>query len=593
MIEEQIKKIIQQNFKQVFKLDNLNIELAVPEVRFGDFSLSCHKFASQLKISPNEIASKLSENISDNLIVKTEAVAGYLNIFLNPKQFNKEILSEALSAKSKKSAKEKVLLEYSSPNTNKPLHFGHIRNNFLGMAIAGIMEQQGKDVIKTQITNDRGIHIAKAMVAYKEWGKDSSPEKAGEKGDHFVGKFYLMFDKEFKKEWEEFSKSNPEIPGLSKEDHEKRKQEFFSESNIGQKAQDVLRLWEAGDKATKGLWLTMRNWVLNGFSQTYKNLGSEFDKEYFESDTYILGNKIVDKGLKDGVFFKEDDKSIWIDLTDQNLDKKILRRKDGTSVYITQDLGLALKRHDEFGFNSAVYVVGHEQEYHFNVLFASLKKMGYSWANKLYHLSYGLLMGDKGKISSRQGARSADDIIDEIISLAAQEVKKRNPNLPKEQVDSRASIIGMGALKFFLLKINPSQFIKYKAQEAIAFEGDTGPYVQYSYARISGILEQETAASPKNIDLSLLSSLEERQIILRLSLYQKVLQNASSELNPSLLCNYLLSLSQDFNAFYHKHKVLKANTEEQKQARLILIKAVQTVLANGLSLLGIGAPEKM
>jgi arginyl-tRNA synthetase len=359
-------------------------------------------------------------------------------------------------------------------------------------------------------------------------------------------------------------------------------------------AQEALRKLEAGDKEITKLWKQMNAWVLDGFKETYKKLGAEFDKEYFESDTYKLGSKIVDEGSKKGVFYKEEDGSVWVDLEGVGLDKKIVRRSDGTSVYVTQDLGLAVERQKKFKADEFVYVVGHEQEYHFKVLFNIMKKLGYDWADNLHHLSYGLVFLPEGKMKSREGkVVDADNIIEEVKELAKGEIKKRKEDITESELEERAELIGMGALKFFLLRVTPTQSIHFNPKEAISFEGSTGPYVQYSHARISSILAEETALAPKEIDFSLLDKPEEKEVIIKLQNYPDVIREAAQNYNPSSVCNYLLELSHNFNTFYHAHSVLKAETEELKHSRLLLIKSVQIVLRNGLELLGIKAPEKM
>ncbi len=564
MIREKLEQSIQDALKSAFDFEASQLAITNPDPRFGDFALACHSFAKELKQSPQDIAQKLADSIKSNLITKTEAVAGYLNITIDATKLSKEVLSEVVKKDKKygntKAEKQKILLEYLSPNTNKPLHLGHCRNSFLGIAMAGLLESVGANVKKVDIVNDRGIHIMKSLVAYQKLGKGETPDSAGVKGDHFVGKFYIQFD----------------------------------EDTMMDEAQEALRKLEAGDKEITKLWKQMNAWVLDGFKETYKKLGAEFDKEYFESDTYKLGSKIVDEGSKKGVFYKEEDGSVWVDLEGVGLDKKIVRRSDGTSVYVTQDLGLAVERQKKFKADEFVYVVGHEQEYHFKVLFNIMKKLGYDWADNLHHLSYGLVFLPEGKMKSREGkVVDADNIIEEVKELAKGEIKKRKEDITDSELEERAELIGMGALKFFLLRVTPTQSIHFNPKEAISFEGSTGPYVQYSHARISSILAEETALAPKEIDFSLLDKPEEKEVIIKLQNYPDVIREAAQNYNPSSVCNYLLELSHNFNTFYHAHSVLKAETEELKHSRLLLIKSVQIVLRNGLELLGIKAPEKM
>jgi len=597
MIADAIRKEIQKSFKAVFGREPEDFTMTNPEPQFGDFAFACHQYAKELKVSPQDIARKLAGAVASDLVAKAEAVAGYVNLTIDAGALAQEAVSGVIKQDKQygqsKAKKENLLLEYSSPNTNKPLHLGHVRNNVLGMSLSRLFASQGTQITKVQIINDRGIHIIKSMLAYQKWGEGQTPEEAGEKGDHFVGKFYVMFEREFEREWQAFLKNNPEVPGLSKEDAAKRRQEFFGESEIGRQAQEMLRQWEAGDRDVMELWKQMNEWVYVGFGETYQALGSEFDKNYYESDTYLLGRKIIDDGLKKGVFYEEGG-AIWIDLADVGLDKKLVRRSDGTSVYVTQDFGLAVARQKEFKFERLVYVVGHEQEYHFKILFAILKKLGYEWAKNLHHLSYGLVFLPEGKMKSREGmVVDADDIIGEVKSLAAEEVRKRFLDIAEAEVSERAEIIGMGALKFFLLRVTPTQSIHFNPKEAISFEGSTGPYVQYAHARIASILSEETALPPDSIDFNLLDRAEERALSLKLLRFPDVLKAAASQYNPSMVCTYLIELSHNFNTFYHSHSVLKADSEELKHARLALVQAVQIVLRNGLSVLGITAPEKM
>ncbi|MDP6571402.1 MAG: arginine--tRNA ligase [Patescibacteria group bacterium] len=564
MIKQDLEQSIKKAFQSEYGWQPEELDITNPEPQFGDFALACHQFAKELKQSPQDIAQKLADSIKSDLITKSEAVAGYLNITIDNAKIADEVLSEIAKQDKKygqsKSEKQKILLEYLSPNTNKPLHLGHCRNSFLGNAMAGLLESTGSKVTKVDIVNDRGIHIMKSLVAYQKLGKGETPESTGEKGDHFVGKYYVQFDEE----------------------------------TMMEDAKEALRKLEAGDKEIIKLWKQMNKWVLDGFKETYKKLGAEFDKEYYESETYELGKEIVQDGLKKGVFYKEDDNSIWVDLEDVGLDKKIMQRADSTSVYVTQDFGLAISRDKEFDFDGMVYVVGHEQEYHFRVLFEILKKLGYEWSDNLHHLSYGLVYLPEGKMKSREGkVVDADDIIDEVKELAQEEIKKRDDKIKDTELKDRAEIIGMGALKFFLLRVTPTQSIHFNPKEAISFEGSTGPYVQYAHARISSILNEEIELSPKDIDFSVLDKPEEKAVIIKLLNYPDMVREAAANFNPSSVCNYLLELAHLFNSFYHEHHVLKADTEELKNARLLLIKSVQIVLRNGLEVLGIKAPDKM
>jgi len=598
MFEQELQQKILRAFFDSFNWSPDQVDLVRPDPRFGDVAMACHPFSRELKKSPQEIAETIADRIASDDIASLDATAGYINIRFSPAYLAEQILGPIVEHGNNfgttKNFPEKIAFEYSSPNTNKPLHLGHIRNNVLGMAISNMFLSQGADVIRVQIINDRGIHIIKSMVAYQKWGDGKTPEEAGEKGDHYVGKFYVMFEKEFEREWQQWLTEHPEVPGLADDARARRRQEFFGESRIGQEAQEMLRQWESGDDAVRALWQMMNEWVYEGFKATYKKLGSEFDKDYYESETYLLGKEIIKAGLETGTFYKEADGSVWIDLTEDGLDKKLVARKDGTSVYITQDLGLAVARQKELGFDRMIYVVGHEQEYHFKVLFKILEKLGHEWASHLYHLSYGLVFLPEGKMKSREGkVVDADDIIEEVQSLARGEIKKRFPDIADVELSERGQMIGLGALKFLLLQVTPTQSIKYNPAEAISFEGSTGPYVQYTHARLSSVLEEETPLPVSDLDLSLLSSEAEREVILALSDYSRMLEQGTTDRNPSSVCNYLITLSQRVNTFYHSCHILKAETDELKQARLLLAKASQIVLRNGLGLLGIEAPEKM
>ncbi|MDP1709498.1 MAG: arginine--tRNA ligase [Candidatus Komeilibacteria bacterium] len=587
--KDQLHKLLKKEVKSDF-----NLEIP-PDPSLGDFALPCFSLAKELKKSPVEIASELGNKIKADFLDRIEIKGPYLNFFLKKASLITDVIPKSLEKDYGKEKQDKnILIEFPSPNTNKPLHLGHIRNNVLGVAMANLFQSQGAAVTKVSVVNDRGIHITKSMVAYKRWGEGKTPAETGEKGDHFVGRFYVLFEKEFEREWQEFAASHPEITNFSAEELAKRRQEFFGESVIGQEAQVMLRAWDAEDKSVRGLWQQMNQWVYDGFAATYKVLGSIFDKEYYESQTYLLGKAIVKSGLEQGIFEQQTDGSVWVDLTAEGLDRKILQRHDGTSVYITQDLGLACERQKEFNFDRLIYVVGHEQEYHFKVLFLIMKKLGFAWADKLRHLSYGLVFLPEGKMKSREGkVVDADDIIAEVKSLAFTEIKKRDHELSESEVNSRAQAIGVGALKFFLLRVTPTQAIHYNPAEAIAFEGATGPYIQYAQARIASILTAETPLAPDQIDFAKLESPEEKNIILKLLSYPQAVQQAATTYSPNVICDYLVGLSQAFNTFYHKHQVLRAADSDTKYARLLLSKAVQIVLRNGLNLLGMESPEEM
>ncbi len=598
MIVDELKKALEAAFQAAWATQPEELNLTNPEPEFGDFALACHAYARELKISPPEIAAKLREHLKSEIVAKAEVAAGYLNLTVDNAYLARTVLGAVIKADKhygrSQPTGEKIVVEYSSPNTNKPLHLGHVRNNALGMAIVYLLEAAGGQVKKVQIINDRGIHIIKSMLAYQKWGKGQTPEDTGEKGDHFVGRFYVKFNQAFEAEWKAWLETQPDMTNLADEELAKKKQEWFGESAIGGEAQTTLRAWEANDPAVRALWQRLNSWVYEGFAATYQALGSKFDKNYYESEIYLQGKEMVAAGLAKGVFIKEGDGSVWVDLTDAGLDKKILQRSDGTAVYITQDLALAVLRQRDFNFDRLLYVVGHEQEYHFKVLKATLKKLGYSWADKLFHLAHGLVFLPEGKLKSREGkVVDADAIIAEMRALARQEIKNREPGVVDPDLEARASMIALGALKFFVLRITAGQLINYNPAEAISLEGNTGPYIQYACARLGSILKEETLLPPDRVDFSCLSASAEKALLLKLLHYPQAVIQAAEHYNPSLLCENLFGLAHAFSTFYHKHHILRAENEATKQARLFLAKAVQIVLRNGLELLGIEAPDKM
>lgn len=582
-IEKHISNVIKNN------LDNLPVDFVIdlefpPNPEMGDLAVNCFEMAKILKKSPQKIAQDLASKIeSDEIIEKVKNIGPYLNFFLKKENWFKIVCQEILEKKERFGCqdigkKEKILIEYSAPNTNKPQHLGHLRNNFLGMAVANLFSVLGFKVIKVNVINDRGIHICKSMLAYQKWGENRTPESEKIKGDHFVGRYYVMFEEKVKEE-----------PGLLDE------------------AQELLRKWEAGEAETLALWQKLNHWAIEGLKQTYKKIGAEFDKWYYESETYKLGKKIILKMLKKKICYKRPDGAIEIDLTKDGLDKKVLIRADGTSVYVTQDIGLAKLKQDDFKPDRSIYVVASEQEYHFKVLFTILALFNFKWVKNLYHLSYGLVSLPEGRMKSREGKIiDADDIIAEIENLAKGEILARNKNISPIELSRRAEIITLAALKFFFLKVTPKQQIQFKPEESISFEGATGPYIQYTYARIRSILAKAEIQNPKSetnsksqvlnskkIDYGVLGNREEVKILKQLFIFPKILQQAGLTMDPARLANYLLQLCQYFNEFYHQHLVLKAKTEKLVQGRLILIQAVAEVIKKGLEILGIQTLEEM
>ena len=572
-----------------------NVEIQQTRKEFeGDYTLVLLPLLKHIKANPQEIGEKLGDYLSSHALWEGQpivsgynVVKGFLNLsicenyflhFLHQiapeKDYGKKPITKDSPA---------VIVEYSSPNTNKPLHLGHIRNNLLGFSMAKIIEATGKKVYKTQIINDRGIHICKSMIAWQLFGKGETPESTGEKGDKLVGKYYVLFDKAYKEE----------IAGLISAG--KTKEEAEREAPIFLKAQDMLRLWEQGDPETLALWKQMNQWVYDGFEVTYRNLGVSFDRNYYESETYLLGKDIVQRGLEQGVFYRKEDGSVWIDLTADGLDEKLVLRSDGTSVYITQDLGTATKRIEEDfpKVEGMIYTVGNEQDYHFKVLFLILQKLGYTWAKNLYHLSYGMVELPNGKMKSREGTVvDADDLMEEMVQVAqelSQELGKLE-GYSDQQKEQLYRVIGLGALKYYILKVDPKKKIAFNPQESIDFQGNTGPFIQYTYARIQSILRRaENCELPKSVSLHP----KEKELIKLLSLFPEVVQNAADTYSPALIANYVYDLVKEFNSFYQNVSILGEEDTDKRSLRVHLSRKVGEVIAIGFDLLGIEVPERM
>ena len=572
-----------------------NVEIQQTRKEFeGDYTLVLFPLLKHIKANPQEIGEKLGDYLSSHALWQGQpivsgynVVKGFLNLsicenyflhFLHQiapeKDYGKKPITKDSPA---------VIVEYSSPNTNKPLHLGHIRNNLLGFSMAKIIEATGKKVYKTQIINDRGIHICKSMITWQLFGKGETPESTGEKGDKLVGKYYVLFDKAYKEE----------IAGLISAG--KTKEEAEREAPIFLKAQEMLRLWEQGDPETLALWRQMNQWVYDGFEVTYHNLGVSFDRNYYESETYLLGKDIVQRGLDEGVFYRKEDGSVWIDLTAEGLDEKLVLRSDGTSVYITQDLGTATKRIEEDfpKVEGMIYTVGNEQDYHFKVLFLILQKLGYTWAKNLYHLSYGMVELPNGKMKSREGTVvDADDLMEEMVQVAqelSQELGKLE-GYSDQQKEQLYKVIGLGALKYYILKVDPKKKIAFNPQESIDFQGNTGPFIQYTYARIQSILRRaENCELPKSVSLHP----KEKELIKLLSLFPEVVQNAADTYSPALIANYVYDLVKEFNSFYQNVSILGEEDTDKRSLRVHLSRKVGEVIAIGFDLLGIEVPERM
>lgn len=533
----------------------------------------------------NDIGNYLQQHVAE--VEAFNVVKGFLNISIAEHYwmnlFNHTLLqSDFLQPKRRG---EKVMVEYSSPNTNKPLHLGHVRNNLLGYSVSELLKADGYDVIKVNLVNDRGIHICKSMLAWQKWGNGETPESAGMKGDHLVGKYYVVFDREYKKEIDALK-----ADGQTEEDAKKN-------APLIKEAQQMLLKWEQGDAEVVALWEKMNGWVYEGFDVTYKKLGVDFDKYYYESNTYLLGKDTVEEGLAKGVFFKKEDDSVWIDLTADGLDQKLVLRADGTSVYITQDLGTAQMKYDDFGMDKSIYVVGNEQDYHFKVLFLILEKLGKSWAKGLFHLSYGMVDLPSGKMKSREGTVvDADDLIAEMIATAKQKTEELGKTNNATEADKAElySTIGLGALKYFLLKVEPKKRLLFDPAESIDFQGNTGPFIQYTHARIKSLLSRadyQFALADKD-KVSLTAT--ELEMIMLLAKYPAEIEEAANAYSPAFIANYLYEVAKLFNKFYHEvPPIIKEEDAAVKQHRLNICKITADVIHSGMGILGIKVPERM
>ncbi len=522
-----------------------------------------------------------------NLVIAQAAWTGLLNDINADEKFGEKPVTEESPL---------VMIEYSSPNTNKPLHLGHVRNNLLGWSLAQIMEANGNKVVKTNIVNDRGIHICKSMLAWQKWGNGITPEKAGKKGDHLIGDFYVLFDKHFKEECQQLQKQYEEAGMTADEAKEKAEHE----APLIKEAHDMLVKWENNDPEIRGLWEMMNNWVYAGFDETYKALGVGFDKIYYESNTYLVGKKKVEEGLAKGLFIRKDDNSVWADLTDEGLDQKLLLRKDGTSVYMTQDIGTAEMRFNDFPIDKMIYVVGNEQNYHFQVLSILLDRLGFKWGKDLVHFSYGMVELPNGKMKSREGTVvDADDLVASMIvnakTLSEDKVNKLE-GITEEEKDEIARIVGLGALKYFILKVDARKNMLFNPEESIDFNGNTGPFIQYTYARIRSILRKAEAQNitlPTSLSDDAPLNEKEKALIQKLNDFSVAVVQAGVDYSPSGIANYCYELTKEFNQFYHDYSILNADTEAEKITRLMLAKNVAKVIKNGMALLGIEVPERM
>ena len=588
MIENILTKQIAEILDEIYGDNIYDIQFQKTRKEFeGDITLVVFPFTRFSKKSPEITAKEIGERLIKLSEIKSfNVIKGFLNLEIEDSywlsQFSKIVDEENFGFVKASEKKPIHLVEYSSPNTNKPIHLGHLRNNFLGYSISEILKASGKKVKKVQIINDRGIHICKSMVAWIDYGNGDTPESTGIKGDHFVGKYYVKFDKQYKEEISELIKN-----GLEKDEAEKNAPIFL-------KAQKMLLKWENKDEYVYNLWEKMNSWVYDGFEETYKKIGVDFDKNYYESDTYLLGKKVIEIGLEKNVFFKKNDGSVWIDLTSDGLDEKILLRSDGTAVYITQDIGTAIQRHEDFGFSDMTYTVGNEQEYHFKVLFLILEKLGYSWAKNCYHLSYGMIDLPSGKMKSREGTVvDADVLVDDMIENS-RNISSELGKVHENDIDESNNLyktIALGALKYFILKVDARKRMLFNPEESIDFNGNTGPFIQYTYARINSILNKNKLELNMSSDISI--NKKEKDLIKNILEFPKVIQEAAKSFNPSLIANYIFELVKEYNSYYQSTSILKAEADSLVIFRVLLSKRISTNIKSGMSLLGIDVPERM
>ncbi|MGY5848940.1 arginine--tRNA ligase [Salegentibacter sp. F14] len=590
-IQAELSEKVKAAVKQLYNVEVDHTEFQPTRKDFeGDITLVVFPMLKQVKTNPVKLGEDIGQYLQENVaeVARFNVVQGFLNIVLSNTYylnfFNEIKDYEDFGLISPAEDAKGIMVEYSSPNTNKPLHLGHIRNILLGYSVAEILEAAGNKSYKTQIINDRGIHICKSMVAWKRFGNGETPEKSGLKGDKLVGNYYVRFDQEYKKEISELIAQG------------KTEEEAKAEAPIFKEAKEMLLKWEANDPDVVALWEKMNNWVYRGFEKTYESLGVDFDMNYYESQTYLLGKDVVNQGLEKGVFYKKEDGSVWIDLTDEGLDEKIVLRSDGTAVYMTQDIGTAIQRVKDFDINGMVYTVGNEQDYHFKVLFLILKKLGYDWADYLYHLSYGMVDLPSGKMKSREGTVvDADDLIAEMTQTArkiSEELGKLD-GYSEEEKEELYRIIGLGALKYYILKVDPRKRILFNPEESVDFQGNTGPFIQYTYARIQSIIRKANFdySQPVAADYELHE--KEKELLKQLQLYPETLQLAAENHSPALIANYVYDLVKDFNSFYQNVIILGADDLEAKIFRVQLSKAVANVIKSGFALLGIKVPERM
>ncbi|MGL4992936.1 MAG: arginine--tRNA ligase [Bacteroidales bacterium] len=595
-IDKQLGLLVVEAVKELYNesVEVSNIQLSKTKKEFdGHLTLVVFPFLKISKKGPEQTANQIGEYLREksNLITDFNVIKGFLNLTVSSSawlgQLNDILADTNFGFKPITPESPLVMIEYSSPNTNKPLHLGHIRNNLLGFSLSEILKANGFNVVKTNIVNDRGIHICKSMLAWQKWGNGELPEHNNKKGDHLVGEYYVLFDKHYKEELKQL-----QLDGATKEEAE-------AKSNLMAEAREMLLKWESNDSEVVELWKTMNSWVYAGFDETYRKLGVDFDKIYYESETYLEGKEKVLEGLEKGICYQKEDNSVWIDLEGEGLDHKLLLRSDGTSVYMTQDVGTAKLRFNDYPIDKMIYVVGNEQNYHFQVLAILLDKLGFSWGKDLVHFSYGMVELPEGKMKSREGTVvDADDLMLEMISTAkdtSRELGKLN-DCSEDEANEIASVVGLGALKYFMLKVDPRKNMTFNPKESIDFNGNTGPFIQYTYARISSVLrkaQDQGLIIPASVDVAMSLSLKEESLIQMLSEFELVVKDAANEYSPAVIANYVYDLVKEYNQFYHEFSILKEEVEDVKLFRLAISKSVADVIRKAMSLLGIKVPERM
>lgn len=603
IFENHLTRHTKEAIEKLFNVAVDSTQIAFQQTRKefeGDITLVVFSFTKITKKSPEETGKLIGEYLQQHsgIVSIFNCVKGFLNLVIENKEWL-ALFSAAVSNPDfgfvKADANEQpVLVEYSSPNTNKPLHLGHVRNNLIGWSVAALLKAAGQKVIKTNIVNDRGIHICKSMLAWQKFGSGETPVSSGIKGDHLVGKYYVEFDKHLKEEKAATAGSKQSAEGNETEVDE-------NQLPLMIEAKEMLLKWEQGDKQVMDVWKMMNGWVYDGFAVTYKNLGVDFDKVYYESQTYILGKKIVEEGLQKNVFYKKDDGSVWLDLREEGLDEKVMQRSNGTALYITQDLGTAIMRHSEFDFKQMVFVVANEQDYHFKVLFKALKKLGYAWADNCYHLNYAMVDLPSGKMKSREGTVvDADELMQEVIDAAKEETHKlgKIDEFSQDELQQLYRTLGMGALKYFILKVDPEKRMLFNPSESVEIHGNTGPYIQYVHARICSVLhaakQNSNLADFETINISAASLNDKEKELLKHVLYfEETVQAAAGKLSPALVANYVYDLAKVFNQFYHENTIIDTEQTEASKLRLLLSKACADIIRKSLALLGIDSPVRM